>query len=113
MMSPRFTPIRNVIRSSSGVPALRSTMLRCNATAQETASINLGNSIRMPSPVVLTMRPRCSLILGVDQFAPMRLDLRKGAFLVGAHKPPVPRDVRGENGGQPALDAFRGQSGTP
>ena len=30
---------------------------RCTATAQATASITLGNSIRMPSPVVLTMRP--------------------------------------------------------
>jgi hypothetical protein len=50
---------------------------------------------------------------GVDQFAPMRPQPREGTFLVGAHKPAVPRDVRGENGGQPAFEAFGGQSGAP
>ena len=53
------------------------------------------------------------LNFGVDQFAPMRLHLREGAFLVGTHEAAVPRDVRGENGGQPAFDAFGGQSGAP
>jgi hypothetical protein len=32
---------------------------------------------------------------GVDQLAPISLHPRAGAFLVGAHKPAVPRDVRG------------------
>jgi hypothetical protein len=36
---------------------------------------------------------------GVDQFAPMRFQPHERAFLVSAHKPAVPRDVRGENGG--------------
>ena len=49
----------------------------------------------------------------VDQLAPMRLHLREGAFLVGTHESAIPRDVRGENGGQPAFGALRGQSVLP
>jgi hypothetical protein len=47
-----------------GVCALRSTIPRCSSTARRTASTTLGNSANMPSPVVFTMRPRCSLIFG-------------------------------------------------
>jgi hypothetical protein len=50
---------------------------------------------------------------GIDQFAPMRLEARKRPFLVGTYKPTVTGYIGGENGGQPAFDAFRGQSGTP
>jgi DNA-binding CsgD family transcriptional regulator len=44
--------------------ALRSVIARCSSTAQRTASTTLANSTSSPSPVVLTMRPRCSSILG-------------------------------------------------
>jgi hypothetical protein len=50
---------------------------------------------------------------GVDQFSPMRFQPREGVFFVGLHEPAVARDIRGENGGQPAFDALRGQSGAP
>jgi len=50
---------------------------------------------------------------GIDLFATMRRKPREGAFFVGTHKPAVTRDVRGENGGQPAIDASRGQSRAP
>jgi hypothetical protein len=56
--------MRKVIRLSSEISALRSTIARCSSAAQRTASTTLGNSTSMPSPVVLTMRPRCSLIFG-------------------------------------------------
>src|SRR5207237_5053241 len=36
----------------------------CTSTAQRTASTTLANSASRPSPVVLTMRPRCSAIFG-------------------------------------------------
>src|ERR1700674_926088 len=49
----------------------------------------------------------------VNQFAPMRLQPRERPFLVGTHEPAVTSDIGGENGGQPAFDAFRGQSGAP
>src|SRR6266446_9436994 len=51
--------------------------------------------------------------LGIDQLAAVRLEPRKRPFLVDADQPAVARDVRGENGSQPAFDAFRGQSGAP
>ena len=50
---------------------------------------------------------------GVDQFAPICLQPRECFLLIGAHEGAVPRDIGGESGGQPAFDAFRGQSGAP
>jgi hypothetical protein len=50
---------------------------------------------------------------GVDQFAPMRLQPRQSPFLIRTHEPAVTGDVRGENGGQLAFDAFRGQTVLP
>ena len=46
---------------------------------------------------------------GVDQFAPMHLQPPERSFLVGAHEAAIPGHISGENGGQSALDAFRGQ----
>src|SRR5271169_3482296 len=48
---------------------------------------------------------------GIDRLTPMRLQPREGPFLVGADQPAVARNVRGENGSQPAFDAFPRQSG--
>jgi hypothetical protein len=87
---------------------LRSTIPLCTATAQVTASITLN-----PVAGGLDDAPAMLVDFGVDQFAPMRLHPREGAFFVRTHKPAVPRDVRGENGGQPSFDAFGGQSGAP
>jgi hypothetical protein len=42
---------------TGGRPALRSIMPLCTSIAQRTASTTLRNSIRLPSPVRLTMRP--------------------------------------------------------
>ena len=53
------------------------------------------------------------LNFGIGQLAPKRLQSHEGPFLVGAHEPAVTGDVRGEDGGQLAFDAFRGQSGLP
>jgi len=67
----------------------------------------------MPSPGRLDDAPAMFADFRVDQFAPMRLHLREGAFFVCTDKPAVPRDVRGENRGQPSFDSFGGQSGAP
>ena len=48
--------------------------------------------------------------LGINQFSPMCLQPCKRPFLVRTHEPAVTDDVRGENGGQLAFDAFRGQA---
>ena len=53
-----FDPIR------CGTSALRSAMPRWTSIAQRTASTALANSTSMPSPVVLTMRPRCAAMVG-------------------------------------------------
>ena len=57
MMSPTLMPIRNTMRLSSGIAALRPIMPRWMATAQATASTMLANSTSKPSPVVFTIRP--------------------------------------------------------
>src|SRR6516165_8278680 len=62
--SPTLMPIRKRMRSASGVLALRSSIPFCTTTAQRTASTTEANSISMPSPVVLKMRPRCWSISG-------------------------------------------------
>ena len=49
--------MRNSMRRSGGTPALRSTMPFCTSMAQRTASTTLRNSMMLPSPVRLTMRP--------------------------------------------------------
>jgi hypothetical protein len=53
------------------------------------------------------------LDLRIDQLPKMRPEASVRALLVGAHKPAVTSHIGGENGGQPAFDAFRGQSGAP
>jgi hypothetical protein len=57
MTSPTFTPMRNSIRCSGATSALRSAMARWIATAQRIAFTTLANSARIPSPVILTIRP--------------------------------------------------------
>jgi hypothetical protein len=49
-------PVGVSIRRSAGKPALRSTIPFCTSIAQRTASTTLRNSMRLPSPVRLTMR---------------------------------------------------------
>ena len=56
--------------------ALRLTIARCTSTAQRTASTTLENSTSMPSPVVLTMRPRCSVTFGWRNDARSSLSVR-------------------------------------
>jgi len=49
----------------------------------------------------------------IGEFASDRLQSNEGALLVHAHQPRVARHISGENGGQPAFDASRGQGGAP
>ena len=78
-------------------------MPRCISTAQRTASTALANSTSMPSPVVLTMRPRWLAMAGSIRSLRCPLSARSVADLIGAHELAVADDIRGQNGGQPAL----------
>ena len=44
----------------------------------------------------------------LEDVPPPRLERRKRALLIGAHKPAVPDHIGGEDGGKAALDAFLG-----
>ncbi len=57
--SPRLIPTRSTIRRSRDMPSLAVAIASCNSTAQWTAFTALPNSARAPSPISLTMRPRC------------------------------------------------------
>src|SRR6266404_9032382 len=57
-------PIRNSIRWSCGTSVFCLAMPRWISTAQRAASTALANSTSMPSPVVLTIRPRCTVMAG-------------------------------------------------
>ena len=51
--------------------------------------------------------------LGINQIAEMRLEAVVSPLLVLAHQARVACHIGGENGGQPAFDASRGQGGAP
>jgi hypothetical protein len=57
------------MRRSGCTPVLRAAISRCTSTARRTASTTLANSPSRPSPVVLTMRPQCSLTWGRQPLA--------------------------------------------
>src|SRR5208282_2314898 len=83
----------------AATPVFRSGIACCTATAQRTASTTLAYSTNKPSPVVLTMRPRCSAIFGSTN------SLRSAfvrPFLVRPHQPRIPRHIGGEDRGEPA-----------
>jgi hypothetical protein len=80
--------MRNSIGRSGGIPALRVAISRCVSTAHRTASTTLANSINNPSPVVLTMRPRCSLILG----SPSSRRIALNAASVPSSSSPISRE---------------------
>ena len=56
--------MRKSMRRSAASPALRRPISACRRSAHRTASATLANSARNPSPVCLTMRPRCAAIPG-------------------------------------------------
>ena len=58
-----------------GSGSLLAAIAVCTSAAQRSASTTLVNSTKRPSPVVLTMRPRCSAIFGSITSA--RSDLRR------------------------------------
>ena len=64
MMSPTWMPIRYSSRLISGTAAFCSAKPRCTSIAHRAASTALANSTSMPSPVVLTIRPRCAATVG-------------------------------------------------
>ena len=43
--------------------------------------------------------------VGLEKFAPVRVEARERALLVGPHKPAVAGDITSENGGEPPLDS--------
>jgi hypothetical protein len=63
-LNERLMPMRSSMRLSAAVSVSRSGIACCTSAAQRTASTTLANSTSRPSPVVLTMRPRCSAIVG-------------------------------------------------
>jgi hypothetical protein len=60
------------------------------------ASTTLTNCTSRPSPVVLTMRPWCSAIFGVEELMAQRFDGLERAFLVRSHQPRIPRHIGGK-----------------
>ena len=87
--------------------ALCSAMLRCTSTAHWTASTTLANSTSAPSPVSLTVRPRCSAILGSMRSLRSALSRACVPALVLAHQPTVADHIGGENRGELAVELLR------
>ena len=81
------------------------------STAQRAASTALANSTSMPSPVVLTIRPRCAAIAGSTSVFRNDFSLRKRAFLVATHQPAIAGDIRRQHSRQSPFHALAGQKG--
>ena len=92
--------MRNSMRLSSATPALRSTMACWTSIAQRTASTTLRNSITLPSPVRLTMRPWCTEIVGIDQVAAERPQPRQNPVFVCPGKPRIADHVGHQDRGE-------------
>ena len=73
----------------------------CTAIAQRNASTTLANSTSNPSPVVLTMRPRCSAIFGSISSRRSALSVER-SFLVRPHQPRIARHIGGQDRGEAA-----------
>jgi len=96
IMSPRLTPTRTdplIFRDRD----VRSPIPRWTATAQATASTTLGNSIRMPSPVVFDDAALMFGDLGIDEFTAMGAEPSESASFVLTHEAAVADDIGGEN----------------
>ena len=76
-------------------------MPRWISTAQRTASTTLANSASMPVAGGLDDPSAVFGDLGIDEGAPMGLELDVRAFFVAAHQAAVTGDIGRENGGQP------------
>lgn len=81
----------------------------CHAAAHLMASTTLANSANKPSPVFLTMRPRCSAIFGSMLLRRSALSSGERTFLIGANEARVPGDIGREDRGEPSLDPFFAQ----
>ena len=113
MMSPTWMPMRNSIRCSGGTAVFCSAMPRWISTAQRAASTALANSTSMPSPVVLTMRPRCAAIPGSTSVFRNALQLRERALLVATHQPAVAGDIRRQDRRQSPFHALARPKSSP
>ena len=52
--------------------------------------------------------PTMFLDLGIDEFAPMRLEVGEGAFLISPHETAVADDISRHDGSEPAFNPQRG-----
>ena len=101
------------MRLSTGMPAVRSAIASCTSTAHRTASMTLWNSARSPSPIVLTMRPRCSAIFGSEKFAANTAQCSKRALLIGTHQTRIADDIDLRSPPAVARRALRSSVGRP
>jgi hypothetical protein len=63
----------------------------------------------MPSPVVLTIRPRWGGNGGIDEDFPEGLEPSQSALLVATHETAVPGDVSRQHGSKPSFHSLCGQ----
>jgi len=96
MISPRLMPMRTCRRRPGCAAALR-WAISGMSRALCTASVTVENSIKSPSPVVLTIIGN----LGIDQLVADGAQLREHARLIGLDKPRVADDIRCNDDGEP------------
>ena len=112
MMSPTLMPMRNSIRRSSETSALLGhAALDFHGAAHRidgACKLNQGTVTRGLDDAAAMLRD-----LGIDDFAPVRLECSKRAFLVEAHQPAVAGDIGSKDGCQPPFDTRFGHKDRP
>ena len=103
---PKFNP-----PDLAAQPAFCSAMPRCTSIAQRAASTALANSTSMPSPVVLTIRPRCSATVGSTRDFRVALRPNQCAFFVRAHQATISSDIRRQDSCKPPFHTIVGHNG--
>jgi hypothetical protein len=94
--------MRNSMHRSAERSALRSTILRCTATAQRTASTTLGEFEEQPVTGGFDDTPVMLVDPGIGDLAPQLIESGERALLIPFHQPRIARDIGGEDRGETA-----------
>src|SRR5690349_7848558 len=96
-------PMRNSMRLSAPIPALRSGLACCTAHRIDDAG-------KLDQQAVAGGLDDAAVMLGdlrIEKLAAQHLEALKGAFLVRPHQPRIPRDIGGEDRSEATLCANR------
>src|SRR5215471_392659 len=104
--SPRLMPIRRRMRRGSGTCALRSSRPCCTT---DSATHRIDDRSKLYQDTIASRFDDAALVLsnqGIDKLAPVRLQCRERALLVGSHKSRVASDITAQDSSETPIDSL-------